>query len=517
MNFDALDEIFDQIAPEVLETALREIPRELDRRVAENRLAAYTPYAKQRAFHFAGAEHRERLFLAGNRCITPWTVLQTGRGERRAYELLGEAGFDVRSSDGSSRYNRPASPLFLRGTDEGFQIHVDNGEVFQCSRKHRVFSNGCLAAPHLSGWVSIDQLIRELDVVHYSRTPQGWKANCDAGVRPCDEPLPSALSAGHWQLPIQSDAPNIGPHDWRRDASAYTALHSHACQGRGLLSNSGEANLLLDLCEQIPIPAVIDVCLSRNWKGQSSQPSGHESDLEQREWEESVLRQLQAYPHVSNVLLARRRIPVFDGNSIIAVIPLGLQPIIDFEVEDTHNYVTAGVTHHNCGKTVAGAAELAIHLTGAYPPWWQGKQFDKPIRAWAAGITGESTRDVVQEKLFGPPDRREAWGTGMIPKPAIGEVMMGRGIANAIDLASIRHATGGWSSLAFKSYEKGREKWQGAALEVIFMDEEPPVDLYYEALTRTNETGGVIFITCTPLLGMSEVMRLFLMGENAQQ
>jgi phage terminase large subunit-like protein len=180
----------------------------------------------------------------------------------------------------------------------------------------------------------------------------------------------------------------------------------------------------------------------------------------------------------------------------------------------------AGATHrerlflagNRCGKTQAGAFELAIHLTGRYPTWWAGKRFAKPIRAWAAGVTSESTRDVVQEKLFGPPNRKEAWGTGAIPHADIGDILTGRGISNAVDMASIKHVTGGWSSVGFKSYERGREKWQGAALEVVFMDEEPPADLYYEALTRTNETGGIVFITCTPLLGMSDIMRMFLMG-----
>lgn len=167
------------------------------------------------------------------------------------------------------------------------------------------------------------------------------------------------------------------------------------------------------------------------------------------------------------------------------------------------------------GKTECGAFEMAIHLTGRYPDWWQGKRFTKPVRAWAAGITGESTRDVVQAKLFGPPDRREAWGTGAIPKGCIGDIALGRGIANAIDMASIRYATGGWSSLGFKTYEKGREKWQGASLEVLWLDEEPSDrSIYVEGLTRTGETGGIAYMTCTPLLGMSEVMRSFFLEKN---
>jgi phage terminase large subunit-like protein len=165
---------------------------------------------------------------------------------------------------------------------------------------------------------------------------------------------------------------------------------------------------------------------------------------------------------------------------------------------------------NRCGKTQAGAYEMAIHLTGLYPDWWQGKRFAEPVKAWAAGVTGESTRDVVQEKLIGPPDRRGDWGTGAIPHHLLGDIAMGRGVANAIDMVSVKHASGGWSSLGFKSYEKGREKWQGTGLHVVWMDEECPVDIYYEALTRTNETSGVVYMTFTPLLGYSEVVRLFL-------
>src|SRR5262249_60648355 len=49
----------------------------------------------------------------------------------------------------------------------------------------------------------------------------------------------------------------------------------------------------------------------------------------------------------------------------------------------------AGATHrerlfmagNRCGKTTCGAAEMAMHLTGAYPDWWEGKRLHKPIRA----------------------------------------------------------------------------------------------------------------------------------------
>jgi phage terminase large subunit-like protein len=167
------------------------------------------------------------------------------------------------------------------------------------------------------------------------------------------------------------------------------------------------------------------------------------------------------------------------------------------------------------GKTVCGAAEMAFHLTGQYPEWWQGKRFDKPVRAWAAGVTSETTRDVIQEKLLGPPFRESEWGTGMIPKSTLAGVVPARGVAGAIDTVTVRHVSGGHSTLQFKSYERGREKWMGAALEVVYLDEEPDASLYSEALTRTNETGGIVFCNFTPLLGVSEVVRRFLYDKSS--
>ena len=52
------------------------------------------------------------------------------------------------------------------------------------------------------------------------------------------------------------------------------------------------------------------------------------------------------------------------------------------------------------GKTIGGAYEVALHLTGKYPDWWCGRRFDGPINAWAAGKTNETTRDTVQKALL---------------------------------------------------------------------------------------------------------------------
>lgn len=160
------------------------------------------------------------------------------------------------------------------------------------------------------------------------------------------------------------------------------------------------------------------------------------------------------------------------------------------------------------GKTWAAGFELAMHATGLYPDWWEGRRWDRPIVGWAAGVTGESTRDNPQRILLGRPSQ---WGTGAIPKSALVGTSSARGLADAVDTIQVRHVSGDVSTIQLKSYEKGREKWQGETLDFVWFDEEPPSDIYMEGLTRTNATGGMTLITFTPLLGMTEVVRRFLL------
>ena len=164
------------------------------------------------------------------------------------------------------------------------------------------------------------------------------------------------------------------------------------------------------------------------------------------------------------------------------------------------------------GKTLAGSMEWAMHLTGRYPDWWQGKRFDRAVRLWAAGETRSSTRDTVQKLLLGPPEIEEEWGTGAIPGGAIkwSAIRRAAGVANAIDSLIVKHVSGHVSTLLFKAYEQGRSAWQGETLDGVWFDEEPPMDVYFEGLTRTNATGGIVMVTFTPLKGMSEVVRTFL-------
>jgi len=175
----------------------------------------------------------------------------------------------------------------------------------------------------------------------------------------------------------------------------------------------------------------------------------------------------------------------------------------------------AVVAANRVGKSFGiGGYEVALHVTGRYPDWWEGRRFSHPVDAWAASVTGEVT-------LYGPHfiltvlsgERQGELGTGLIPgDDIIGEPSRKNGPYGAIDTIAVRHTTGGVSKLSFKSYDQGREKFQGTAKHVVWLDEEPPLPIYSECLTRTMTCDGIVLATFTPLVGLSDVVLKFMPG-----
>jgi len=166
------------------------------------------------------------------------------------------------------------------------------------------------------------------------------------------------------------------------------------------------------------------------------------------------------------------------------------------------------------GKTLAGGFEAAMHATGRYPSDWKGKRFDRPTVGWACGVTGEVVRDTVQKILVG---RVGQEGTGAIPKEAIAELVSARGIPELLDTIKVKHVSGGHSIIGLKTYASGREKFQGETLDWVWFDEEPPADIYTEGLTRTNVGANPVWMTFTPLQGVSTVVKRFLHEKSADR
>ena len=168
------------------------------------------------------------------------------------------------------------------------------------------------------------------------------------------------------------------------------------------------------------------------------------------------------------------------------------------------------------GKTLAGAAECALHLTGRYDDWerasgqtWPGRRFARPTRAWVGCDTRDTVRDGAQRLLVGPPRLEADWGTGLVPGDDLVEYARHPGAVDGLDGIVVRHVSGGVSTLTFKSYDQGRRRWQGETLDFVWFDEEPPEDIYTEGRTRVNATAGMVWLTFTPLNGMSAVVQAF--------
>lgn len=161
------------------------------------------------------------------------------------------------------------------------------------------------------------------------------------------------------------------------------------------------------------------------------------------------------------------------------------------------------------GKSVCGAFELTCHLTGLYPEWWTGKRYTKHITAWAGGVDYKSLRESLQPTVLGS---RGMEGTGMIPRDLLIDFKYRPTPADSLDYILVRHASGGISRLVIKSYEEGRESFQAANVDFIWLDEEPAWPIYSECIQRfRGETAqGQLILTFTPLFGISEVITMFL-------
>lgn len=186
------------------------------------------------------------------------------------------------------------------------------------------------------------------------------------------------------------------------------------------------------------------------------------------------------------------------------------------------------------GKTEGvGAYEMALHLSGDYPPWWPGRRFKSATRCWAAGDTSKTVHvEILQPKLLGMPGQ---FGTGMIPGDRIKDLTRKVGMPDAIETIYVYHTSLSRSSsfpgskkvhevslLTLKSYEQGRESFQGTEKDVIWLDEECDREIYTECLLRLlsvvpGTPNGLMILTFTPLEGMTDIVRDFLgMNESLE-
>ena len=147
------------------------------------------------------------------------------------------------------------------------------------------------------------------------------------------------------------------------------------------------------------------------------------------------------------------------------------------------------------GKTECGAVE-AIWMARGIHPYRKNR---KDVFGWVVSLSQQVQRDVAQSKIL-----------HYLPKNWIADIVMLSGrkdspASGIIDQIKLKNVFGGISTIGFKSCDQGREKFQGASLDFVWFDEEPPRDIYEECLMRVMDRKGDIFGTMTPLKGRTFV------------
>lgn len=174
------------------------------------------------------------------------------------------------------------------------------------------------------------------------------------------------------------------------------------------------------------------------------------------------------------------------------------------------------------GKSQTVCAELAMHLTGRYPPWWKGVRFNYGgWEAWVGSIDNDMQKRGPQRALLGR--ELDQLGTGLIPKDAIAKEPQLRqaGVKSVADTLVVKHASGRPVTVKFLTYEQGWRKWQSGDPKIILWDEEPDEsnveqkDILSEALTRLVRNNGIFMVGYTPLLGETQITQHFMNSDDA--
>jgi len=168
------------------------------------------------------------------------------------------------------------------------------------------------------------------------------------------------------------------------------------------------------------------------------------------------------------------------------------------------------IAANRTGKSQAAGCELVYHLTTDYPKWWTGHRFSGPNHWWIIGDTKETTRDVLQNLLLGPVGE---FGTGLIPRKAIDfdSLTDAKKADTTLNMVRVKTKQGPYSTVTFKSSEQGRKAFQGTEVS-IWLDEECPYPVYEECLTRIATGNNILMMTFTPLQGMTEVVKSFMLN-----
>lgn len=135
------------------------------------------------------------------------------------------------------------------------------------------------------------------------------------------------------------------------------------------------------------------------------------------------------------------------------------------------------------GKTLTLIYIIFLLSCGLYTP--RGKKRKKKYNVWISSLDANLTKQVIV------PLMRKIIPYGWLK------------INENRNWAKINSSFGVSVKIDFKSADAGREKYQGASVDLIGLDEEHPEEIYKECLMRILDCQGQILTTMTPLMGMT--------------
>lgn len=137
------------------------------------------------------------------------------------------------------------------------------------------------------------------------------------------------------------------------------------------------------------------------------------------------------------------------------------------------------------GKTEWGAQETARYALSRHPH----RPVDAPVEIWAASPSFEAQEETTQKKLLTYIPEKEIHHVSYLRDKIIKKIRLKNG-----------------SIISFKSYEQGREKFQGTGKRLIWFDEEPPHDIWEECFVRVEAGQQLdVILTMTAIKGMTWV------------
>lgn len=137
------------------------------------------------------------------------------------------------------------------------------------------------------------------------------------------------------------------------------------------------------------------------------------------------------------------------------------------------------------GKTEWGGQETTRYATANHPY----RVVKEGVEIWACCPSYEVQEDTTQKKLL-----------SYLPEQDIERIDYLRG--RIIKKITMKNGT----AIVFKSYDQGREKFQGTGKRLIWFDEEPPHDIWEECFVRVEAGQQLdVILTMTPVKGMTWV------------